>query len=72
MIYIKYLDENNNILVLNTADFTIGGVQNLKIERETLPLTEAFKQHHKGNPTPNGGHFSPFSCSYTKIYVFSG
>ena len=27
--YIKYLDENNNILGVDTSELTIGGVQNL-------------------------------------------
>ena len=45
MICIKYLDENNDIFIQDTVNLTIGCVQNLKLERETRPLTEAFKQH---------------------------
>ena len=37
----KYLDENNNILGVDTADLTFGCVQTL----ETRPRTELFRIH---------------------------
>ena len=44
-ICIKYLDKNNIILGVDISELTIGGVQNLVLELETHPRTEAFRNH---------------------------
>ena len=44
-ICIKYQDENNNILGVDTFELTIRGVQNLVLKLETRPRTEAFMSH---------------------------
>ena len=44
-ICIKNQYENNNILGLDTSELRFGSVQNLVLELETRPLTEAFRIH---------------------------
>ena len=44
-IWIKFLDENNDIYGVDTSDLTIRCVQNLVIKLETRPLTEVLKSH---------------------------
>ena len=42
---IKNLDENKNILGLDTSELRFGGVQKLVLELETRHLIEAFRIH---------------------------
>ena len=44
-IFIKNLDENNNILGLDTSELRFRGVQKLVLVLETRPRTEQFKSH---------------------------
>ena len=44
-ICIKYQDENNNILGVDTSELTIEGVQNLVLKLKTHPQTEVFRSH---------------------------
>ena len=68
-IFIKNLDENNNILWLGTSELRFGGVQKLVLELETRPRTEQFKSRTETD-IKTDSHWVP--CSFISLGVCFG
>ena len=67
-IPIKYQDENNNIFLgVDTSELTIRGVQNLVLELETCPRTEAFRSHIETSYSKTCSHIFQL---YIFLYMF--